>query len=48
MGMESQQGEAIFFVLILHTCIGLTMHVQVSSRGSDTDREATNSRSCEW
>lgn len=48
MRMESQQREAIFSVLILHTYIGLNIRVQVSMRGSETDREEINSCSCEW
>lgn len=47
MRMESQRRGAIFFVLILHTCIGLHVHVQVSMRDRQTDREAINSMHCE-
>lgn len=48
MRMERQQREALFFLLIMCTYVGLNMHVQVSMRGSETDREKINSCSCKW
>lgn len=46
--MESRQREAIFFVLILRTYMGLNMRVRASLRGGETDRGEINSCSCEW